>query len=115
LPGNQRPIAPWYCAMDIFLLSSRKEGLPNVLLEAQFLNVPVVATDVGGVREVMDNGVSGWTVVEQQAEMLADRVIYALENDAWHARAREAGRAYVKQTFSVETMRKRTLEVYGYG
>lgn len=115
LPGNQRPIAPWYCAMDIFLLSSKKEGLPNVLLEAQYLGVPVVSTDVGGVREVMDNGVSGWTVSEQQAEMLAERIIHSLENTAWRRRAGAAGREYVEKTFSVETMCNRTLDVYGYG
>jgi glycosyltransferase involved in cell wall biosynthesis/tetratricopeptide (TPR) repeat protein len=115
LPGNQRPIAPWYRAMDIFLLSSRKEGLPNVLLESQFLNVPVVSTNVGGVSEVMDLGVSGWWVEEQDAEVLAERVIFSLENKEWYANACQAGRAFVSRTFSLETMCNRTLQVYGYG
>ncbi len=43
LAGVQSPIAPWYRAMDLFLLASRKEGMPNVLLEAQCLGIPVVS------------------------------------------------------------------------
>ena len=48
--------------MDVVLLTSRHEGLPNVLLEAQSLGVPVVAPDVGGTGETIANGVTGWAV-----------------------------------------------------
>jgi glycosyltransferase involved in cell wall biosynthesis len=47
-------LARWYQAADAVVISSRSEGLPNVLLEAKACGVPVVATDVGGVRELLD-------------------------------------------------------------
>src|SRR4029078_4819216 len=60
LPGREDDIGPRYKAMDVVLLTSRHEGLPNVLLEAQSLGVPVVAPDVGGMSEVVAHGVTGW-------------------------------------------------------
>ena len=51
LAGRQNPVEPWIAAMDTMLLASEVEGLPNVLLEAQALGVPVVTTDAGGSGE----------------------------------------------------------------
>jgi glycosyltransferase involved in cell wall biosynthesis len=56
LPGQQDDINPYYSIADVFLLPSRSEGCPNVLLEAMAAGVPVVATAVGGVPEVVKSG-----------------------------------------------------------
>ena len=48
--------------MDVFLLASFGEGLPNVLLEAQWVGTPVVVTDVGGAKEAVEPGVTGWPI-----------------------------------------------------
>jgi glycosyltransferase involved in cell wall biosynthesis len=113
--GIKSPIAPWYRAMDMLLLASRKEGLPNVLLESQFLGTPVVASDVGGVRETISPGFSGWAVPDATAESLAERLIWSLENKSWLMQARLAGRSYVEDNFAIETMLSRTLDLYGMG
>ena len=55
--------------MDVVLLTSRHEGLPNVLLEAQSLGIPVVAPDVGGVGETIWRGVTGWAVADADAAL----------------------------------------------
>ena len=57
LPGAQSNIGSWFKLMDVVMLTSRHEGLPNVLLEAQSLGVPVVAPDVGGYRRSHRAGV----------------------------------------------------------
>ncbi|MGE5269220.1 MAG: glycosyltransferase, partial [Thiohalocapsa sp.] len=113
LPGPQSNIASWYKAMDVVMLTSRHEGLPNVLLEAQCLGVPVVAPDVGGMSETVWQGVTGWTIRDADAASLAERVLYCLGDAEWLARARAEAPRFVKQRFDTASMLRRTLEVYG--
>lgn len=113
LPGPQDEIGSWYQAMDVAMLASRHEGLPNVLLEAQSLGVPVVVPDVGGVGETVLSGVTGWTVRDADARALAERALYCLTDRAWAAAARIEAPAFVRRHFGIETMLRRTLEVYG--
>lgn len=113
LPGPQANIASWYKAMDVVMLTSRHEGLPNVLLEAQCLGVPVVAPDVGGMSETVWQGVTGWTIRHADASDLAERVLSCLSDPAWREAARAAAPGFVKERFGMETMLRRTLEVYG--
>ena len=113
LPGPQANIASWYKAMDVVMLTSRHEGLPNVLLEAQCLGVPVVAPDVGGMSETVWQGVTGWTIKDADAAALAERVLYCLGDPGWRQRAQAAAPPFVKERFGMAAMLRRTLEVYG--
>jgi glycosyltransferase involved in cell wall biosynthesis len=70
--------------MDVLLLTSHGEGLPNVLLEAQADGTPVIATDVGGSREAIDVGITGWVVASHRSRDLAERVVWLHD----HAQAR---------------------------
>jgi glycosyltransferase involved in cell wall biosynthesis/Flp pilus assembly protein TadD len=112
LPGPQDDIAPWYAAMDVVMLTSRHEGLPNVLLEAQSLGVPVVAPDVGGVGETVRAGVTGWTVRDADAGALAERVLFCLADPVWRAAARAAAPGFVCDRFGTDALLSRTLELY---
>ena len=62
LPGFQTNMEDFYRAADLFVLSSLSEGTPNVVLEAMLYGCPVVATNVNGVQEVIDNGIDGWII-----------------------------------------------------
>jgi glycosyltransferase involved in cell wall biosynthesis len=99
--------------MDVVLLTSRHEGLPNVLLEAQSLGVPVVAPDVGGVGETILSGRTGWAVREADAASLAERLLFCLRERAWAEKARAAGPAFVRERFGIQPMLRRMLEIYG--
>jgi glycosyltransferase involved in cell wall biosynthesis/peptidoglycan/xylan/chitin deacetylase (PgdA/CDA1 family) len=59
---------------DIFVLTSRKESMPNVLLEAFSRSLPVLCTDVGGVKELVRDGVNGWLCPSEDIHQLADRL-----------------------------------------
>jgi glycosyltransferase involved in cell wall biosynthesis len=64
--------ASWYLkAFDIFVLSSVKEGLPYVLIEAGFAGLPVVASDVGGVSEIIEGGKNGYLFPAKDSTALA--------------------------------------------
>lgn len=113
LPGPEDDVISCYAAMDVVMISSRHEGLPNVLLEAQSVGTPVVAPAVGGIVEAVQRGVTGWTVEQSDAAALADRVLACLVNKEWAEKARVEGPRFVRQRFSITAMVNRTLEVYG--
>ena len=95
----------------MFALSSYLEGLCTSLLDAQGLGVPIVATAVGGVPDVVEDGVSGRLVPERDPEALARALLEALERPEqrreWAERARES-----VHRFSVEQMVEGTLAQY---
>lgn len=70
-------LAPWFCAADLFCLPSHSEGVPNVILEAMACGTPVVATDVGGVAEVLPDH-AGLLVPPQDVPALAAALFTAL-------------------------------------
>lgn len=61
-------------ALEVLLVTSQSEGIPNVILEAQALKIPVVATAVGGVPEIVQDGFTGWLAEPGHAESLAHAV-----------------------------------------
>ena len=113
LPGTEKNIAPAYAAMDVFLLTSRFEGLPNVLIEAQALGVPVVTTDAGGCREAVLEGQTGVIVKSRDSAKLAERVLFVLDDPDWAAKARQRGPVFVRERFGLKRMIEETLDVYG--
>src|SRR5207244_2659936 len=71
LTGQVSSAQPWYGAADVAVLSSLSEGSPNALLEAMAANVPVVATKVGGVPEIVTDGESALLVRPGDAQSMA--------------------------------------------
>lgn len=98
-------------AMDLFVLSSCGEGLGIVLLEAMFCGLPVVATRVGGIPEIVEEGSTGFLVPARDPEALSGEILRVLKDKELARSLAENGRKRVAQ-FSFETMSKRVEEVY---
>lgn len=113
-PGHERNAAMAIAAMDMFLLTSRAEGLPNVLIEAQAIGVPPVALDVGGVREALCHEKTGWLIASASPEAAADTIVSLLSNNVVLGVASRRGRKFVQEQFSQEKMIRETLVAYGY-
>jgi glycosyltransferase involved in cell wall biosynthesis len=90
--------------LDVVALSSRNEGTPVALVEALAAARPVVATDVGGVRSVVRDGVSGWLVPPGDVARLADALSRLLADPAERRRMGAAGRADVAHRFGEERL-----------
>lgn len=103
-PGHVNDLYRRLPLLDVFVLSSRSEGLPNVLLEAQAAGAIPVAFDVGGCGEAMIDGVTGFLVSQQSEDALADAVLRALDDPKWRRAAKVEGRKYVREFFSVGRM-----------
>ena len=102
LPGFTHDLDAKYGGANIVALSSFTEGLPNVLLEASAAGVPVVATNVGGVSEVVSEGDTGFLVDAGNAGALAQRIIRLLWDETLRRKLGGAGRARMQAEFTFE-------------
>ncbi len=99
-------------ASDLFLLTSRVEGLPNVLIEAQAVGLPVVTTPAGGAAETLDPGRTGLVAPDHSVRAIADTCLVLLDDDALRARMAVAAPDFVRRHFSLEQMYTGTLRLY---
>jgi glycosyltransferase involved in cell wall biosynthesis len=113
LPGLTAAPLSAMRAMDVLVMTSALEGLPNVLIEAQACGVPVVATRAGGTSEAVDHSRTGWIVDEEAPSALADRVVATLNDRAFCEQARISGPRFVSTRFGFERMIDETLDAYG--
>jgi glycosyltransferase involved in cell wall biosynthesis len=112
LPGLTDQPEEALAAMDVFMLASRMEGLPNVLVEAQLMGVPIVCTGVGGMAETFLPGETGLAALCATPEGLAAAALDILLDPARHARMSKAAAAFARTHFSIERMVADTLDVY---
>jgi glycosyltransferase involved in cell wall biosynthesis len=98
--------------MDVFCMTSRWEGCPMVLLEAMAVRRPVVATNIGGIREIVVHGQTGWLVEPRKPEAMADRIVSLLENVEERERMGRAARRRVEKDFSADAMLKAYTQLY---
>ena len=112
IPGRKNPVEPWIAAMDLLFLSSRVEGLPNVLIEAQALGVPVASMAVGGAAETFKDGETGILIRSEAPATIADAIYAFMGNKDAMAHARQLGPQHVEGKFSIEAMTRNTLSFY---
>ncbi len=112
LLGLASDVRPLLGCMDVFVLTSHTEGLPNALMEAMAMERPIVATAVGGVPELVRDEIDGLLVQPGNPEAVANAVLRLLEQPdiAW-AMARRA-REHMRQDFSIAHMVSETTKIY---
>lgn len=104
LLGWRDDVAELLAAMDVFLLTSLFEGLPRVVLQAMAASVPVVATDTGGVAEVVTHEVSGILVPPGDPGSAADAVVTLAGDSRMRLRLAEAASAVLGSEFDIRRM-----------
>jgi glycosyltransferase involved in cell wall biosynthesis len=110
--GNQDDPRPWYSACDVTVLTSRREGTPNVLLESMACGIPVVATDVADHAFVVPDGRAGFVVPYDDDAAMAERVLELLARPAERREMGHAARAWVECEFSLARLAEKTTAVY---
>ncbi len=111
--GGVKDLGHHLAGVDIFVLPSRSEGFSNAILEAMAASLPVIATDVGGNAEAVEDGVSGLIVPAESAEALAGAMTQMLEDPSRATAMGMAGRRLLVERFTVGAMMDRTTKIYG--
>jgi len=110
--GQQEDVTPFYNAADVLFLPSRYEGLPMVLVEAFAHGVTAVASSVGGIPEVLVDGVNGFLCPPSDLDMMHDRLVQLLNNNALRLALGKQARHTAETSFSLEKMGRETYNLY---
>ncbi len=111
--GERRDVPDLLASFDVFAFPSHFEGLCLAVIEAQAAGVPVVATPVGGIRETVVDGETGFLVPVGDREALADRISWCLDHTDEVRRVAAEARRRVVSRFDVERMVAETVALYG--
>jgi glycosyltransferase involved in cell wall biosynthesis len=110
--GHRDDIPELLATGSMAVRASLSEGLPLVALEAMAAGLPVIATDVGGTREVVDDGVTGYLLQPNDVEGLADRICRLAGDAAMRVEMGARGRACVEDGYDWSRIAGRTVGVY---
>ncbi len=102
ITGEQEDVIQLLSVSDLFLLPSSKESFGLAALEAMACEVPVVASRVGGLPEVIDHGLTGFLLPPEDLDGMAAASVTLLSDPALHARIAQAGRQAVRDRFSAD-------------
>ena len=112
LPGFVPNAAKYLPAFDIFVLPSRKEGLPYTLLEAQNAQTPIIATDVGAVNTIVSDKKTGLLAPPEDVDKLAQAIEYAYNNREEMKKMAQLASAQNSPKYSKSTMILETVKLY---
>lgn len=110
--GFQEDVRPVLEASDLLVSASLREGTPNTILEALAMEVPVVVTDIAGVRELIRDGHNGLMYALGNARALAAAMSRLLDDDALRQRLRHAGRRQVESDLTLASRMRGERAVY---
>jgi glycosyltransferase involved in cell wall biosynthesis len=102
--GYQEDVGPFFAAFDVFVLPSGNEGTPVTAIEALATGCPVVATRVGGVPDVVDDGVDGFLVAPGAVQELAARLAELARDPELRVRMGAAGREQMRTRYAVDRL-----------
>lgn len=112
LLGHRNDVPALYPAFDLLAITSQREGLPNVLLEAMLHGVPAVATTVGGVPEVIEHGRSGWLIPPGGLAELVTGIATLWRDPARRRQFSQAAVETVRQRFLFDGRMQRMMALY---
>ena len=111
--GGVKDLREHLATADVFVLPSRSEGFSNAIVEAMAASLPVVATNVGGNAEAVQDGVSGVIVPPEDSGALAAAIVHLLSNPAKARQMGAEGKRLVAEKFTTEAMMTQIINVYG--
>lgn len=110
--GEQEKIPAILSQANIGVLSSHYEGLPNAIIEYMAAGLPVVATDVGGISELVQDGLTGYLVPSGNANIMAEKILYLLNNPDISYQLGKLGRERAEKLFSLDRLVFEMQETY---
>ena len=110
--GHRNDLKNIYASFDLFLMTSLTEGMPNTVLEAMALKLPVVSTNIGGLPELVEEGVSGLLCSTGDVEALTQAVLQLLLDDGLRKKFALQARKRIEQHFDFSTRVRSMEEIY---
>lgn len=99
-------------SFDIFVLCSKFEGLPITIIEAMFAGLPIIASNVGGIGELVKDGRNGFLIGKENPAQLAEKIIYLIKNPQERIRMGQNSLAIAQANFTLEKMLRDYEKLY---
>lgn len=99
-------IKTFNAGMDIICLTSNNEGTPVSLIEAQACNIPVISTDVGGVKDIVNDNETGFIIPKNNLEKFAEKLLFLIEDEKTRKKMSQNGWSFVKDNFHYQRLVK---------
>jgi glycosyltransferase involved in cell wall biosynthesis len=113
LLGHRTDVPNLLASLDVLVLPSyAHEGIPQIILQGQAMARPIVATRIGGIPEVVEDGKTGLLIDPKDANVLAAKIAALLDDRALADRLRHAARAQIEAKYSLDAMGERLLALY---
>jgi glycosyltransferase involved in cell wall biosynthesis len=110
--GYREDVEELMALMDIFVLTSLREGLPRVLVQAVAVGIPLVAFNVDGVSEIVKDNHNGFLIRPRDVEQLANRIVRYIDNKELVLLHGQKGREFIKGKWSIEDMVDKIDKIY---
>ncbi len=107
-----KDVASFNAGMDVICLTSKNEGTPVSLIEAQASGVPIVTTDVGGVRDVVLEGKTGFVIADFNKDLFVDTLLELVDNEKKREKMSQNGWNYVEEKFHYTILVKNMTNLY---
>ena len=110
--GHSDNMLDWYRQADVFVLSSKSEGVPLALLEAMSCALPCVCTGVGGVPDILRDNITGYIVKPGDSQLMATKILALLDDKMRREKMGQQARALVKEKYTIGQMSQKILRIY---
>jgi len=110
--GRRDDVVELYAAMDVYVLASHREGYPRSAMEASAMGLPVIATNIRGCRQVVDDGITGLLIPPRDVSRLASAIVRGAQEPELRARMGLAARERAARLFDERRVVEVTLRVY---
>jgi ubiquinone/menaquinone biosynthesis C-methylase UbiE len=110
--GTRHNIPQLLSLMDIFVLTSRQEGLPNVILEAMSCGLPVITTDIGGIPEIINDRINGFLTTPKKSPNMAVLISDLLKNPVMRTKIGDKARKTIVHKFNLDCMLDEYQKLY---
>ena len=110
--GYREDVEKLMALMDIFVLTSLREGLPRVLVQAAAVGIPAIAFNIDGVSEIIKDNYNGFLVIPRNVEQLTNKIIKYMDNKELILLHGQKGREFVQGKWSIDSMVKKTNQIY---
>jgi len=112
LAGSRSDVYQLLPGVDAFILSSKREGVPMSILEAMAAGLPIIATNVGGIPEIVKDGENGILVPPQDQNSLANAICRVLDDSEFAANLANRARISVEQSYSIQAITESYTKIY---
>jgi glycosyltransferase involved in cell wall biosynthesis len=110
--SDDKAMALHYCASDLIVVPSSVDNLPNTLLEGMACGLPVVALNVGGIKDAVKDGINGYLVGEYSASKILQKILSIIDNPVKSSEMGNKSRQIIEEHFSYSVQAKRFDKLY---